>query len=76
MCRAFARDVLRAFIPERPDVDALQEVLAGTKQDGPDRQMQIVNQPGLTDAEGDNYVIRDGIVVIPQETVVPDGTVI
>ena len=28
------------------------------------------------DAESDLYVIRDGIVVIPNGTVVPDGTVI
>jgi hypothetical protein len=28
------------------------------------------------DDEGENYVIRDGIVVIPKAAVVPDGTVI
>jgi len=38
--------------------------------------VRIVNQRGLTDAEGDNYVIRDGLVVIPRGTIVPDGTVI
>ncbi len=38
--------------------------------------VRIVNQRGLTDAEGDNYVIRDGIVVIPRGTIVPEGTVI
>ena len=26
--------------------------------------------------EGENYVIRDGIVVVPNGAVVPDGTVI
>jgi glucose-1-phosphate adenylyltransferase len=40
------------------------------------RNVKIVNQKGARDDEGDNYVIRDGIVVIPRGTVVPDGTVI
>ena len=40
------------------------------------REVQIVNRMGLQDAEGDNYVIRDGIVVIPKGAVVRDGTVI
>jgi glucose-1-phosphate adenylyltransferase len=38
--------------------------------------VQIVNRPNRQHAEGDNYVIRDGIVVIPNGAVVPDGTVI
>jgi glucose-1-phosphate adenylyltransferase len=38
--------------------------------------VQIVNRRNLQQAEGDNYVIRDGIVVIPNGAVVPDGTVI
>jgi glucose-1-phosphate adenylyltransferase len=40
------------------------------------RGVHIVNQRGVQNDEGDNYVIRDGIVVIPRGTVVPDGTVI
>jgi glucose-1-phosphate adenylyltransferase len=38
--------------------------------------VRIVNQRGLTEDEGENYVIRDGIVVIPRGAIVPDGTVI
>jgi glucose-1-phosphate adenylyltransferase len=38
--------------------------------------VRLVNQRGLKDAEGDNYVIREGIVVIPRGTAVPDGTII
>jgi glucose-1-phosphate adenylyltransferase len=38
--------------------------------------VQIVNRRNLQQAEDDNYVIRDGIVVIPNGAVVPDGTVI
>jgi glucose-1-phosphate adenylyltransferase len=40
------------------------------------RNVRIVNRRGLVDDEGDNYVIRDGVVVIPKAAVVPDGTVI
>jgi glucose-1-phosphate adenylyltransferase len=40
------------------------------------RDVRIVNKRGVTDDEGDNYVIRDGIVAIPRGTIVPDGTVI
>src|SRR5262249_27150996 len=40
------------------------------------RNVRLVNQQGVLHGEGANYVIRDGIVVIPNSTVVPDGTVI
>ena len=40
------------------------------------RNVKIINQRGVTDDEGDNYVIRDGIVAIPRGTIIPDGTVI
>ena len=40
------------------------------------RNVRIVNRQNVEEAEGDNYVIRDGIVVIPRGTVVPDGSVI
>lgn len=37
---------------------------------------RIVNEKGLEEAEGKNYVIREGVVVIPKGAVVMDGTVI
>lgn len=40
------------------------------------KNVRIVNQAGLREGSGTLYVIRDGIVVIPDGTVVPDGTVI
>jgi glucose-1-phosphate adenylyltransferase len=40
------------------------------------RNVKIINQRGVTDDEGDNYVIRDGIVAIPRGTIISDGTVI
>lgn len=38
--------------------------------------VRIINRQGLADREGDNYVIRDGIICIPRGKIVPDGTVI
>jgi glucose-1-phosphate adenylyltransferase len=38
--------------------------------------VRIVNQRQVKDDEGKNFVIRDGIVVIPRAAVVLDGTVI
>jgi glucose-1-phosphate adenylyltransferase len=40
------------------------------------KNVQIVNRRGVLDDEGESYVIRDGIVVIPRGTIVPDNTVI
>ena len=40
------------------------------------RNVRIVNRRGVQEEEGANYVIRDGIVVLPKAAVVPDGTVI
>ena len=40
------------------------------------RNVRITNQAKVRDAETEMYVIRDGIVVLPRGTVVPDGTVI
>ncbi|MCS6977366.1 MAG: glucose-1-phosphate adenylyltransferase [Gemmatales bacterium] len=40
------------------------------------RNVRITNQRNLENADGPNYAIRDGIVVIPKEVIVPDGTVI
>jgi glucose-1-phosphate adenylyltransferase len=40
------------------------------------RNVQIVNRHNLEAGEGACYAIRDGIVIVPNEAVVPDGTVI
>jgi glucose-1-phosphate adenylyltransferase len=40
------------------------------------RNVQLVNRGNVQEGEGDNYVIRDGLVVIPNGAAVPDGTVI
>jgi glucose-1-phosphate adenylyltransferase len=38
--------------------------------------VRITNRKGLLEDDGANYVIREGIVVIPKAAIVPDGTVI
>ena len=38
--------------------------------------VRIVNEQAVTEADGENYFIRDGIVVIPKNVTVPDGTVV
>lgn len=40
------------------------------------RNVQIVNRRDVTEDEGENYVIRGGVVVLPRGAIVPDGTVI
>ncbi len=40
------------------------------------RNVQIVNHHNIKNHDGGDYVIRDGIVVVPRATVVPDGTII
>ncbi|HXG94763.1 MAG TPA: glucose-1-phosphate adenylyltransferase [Blastocatellia bacterium] len=38
--------------------------------------VRIVNEQGIQEHEGDGYFIRDGIVIIPKNGVIADGTVI
>jgi glucose-1-phosphate adenylyltransferase len=38
--------------------------------------VQIRNVDKLSDADGDQYFIRDGIVVVPKKGIIPSGTVI
>lgn len=40
------------------------------------RNVRITNHSRVADDEKDNYVIREGIVVIPKGAIVPDGSVI
>ena len=39
-------------------------------------QVSITNSRGVKEADGDNYYIRDGIVVVAKDAVIPSGTVI
>ena len=40
------------------------------------RNVRITNESGRREHDADAYVIRDGIVVVPKNAVIPDGTVI
>ena len=40
------------------------------------RDCRIVNASGVDAAEGDGWTIRDGIVVVRKNAVIPDGTVV
>ena len=40
------------------------------------RNVRIVNEKNIQQDEGPNWMIRDGIVVIPKNSVIPDDTVI
>jgi glucose-1-phosphate adenylyltransferase len=40
------------------------------------RNVRICNEAGVEEADGDGWAIRDGIVVVAKNAVVPDGTVI
>ncbi len=40
------------------------------------RNVRIVNKGGIREAEGPSWVIREGIVVVPKNAVIPDGTTI
>jgi glucose-1-phosphate adenylyltransferase len=39
-------------------------------------RVELVNARGIAYQETDDYVIRDGIIVVPKHSVIPDGTVI
>ena len=38
--------------------------------------VKLVNARGVSDETAENYVIKDGIIVIPKNAIIPDGTVI
>jgi len=40
------------------------------------RGVQICNEAGIEEADGDGWAIRDGIVVVAKNAVIPDGTII
>jgi glucose-1-phosphate adenylyltransferase len=38
--------------------------------------VRIVNEGNRTHHDGEGYYVRDGIVIVPKNGVIPDGTVI
>src|SRR5882762_11018037 len=60
--RAFARNVLRAFIAQGAHIDVVQEMLPGTEQDRPDGEMQFVNQGGAQILPNSGYAATEADV--------------
>ncbi len=40
------------------------------------KDVKLVNERGVSEEEGENYYIRDGIIIIPKNEIIRDGTVI
>ena len=40
------------------------------------RGVKIVNQAGIMEKDGNGYFIREGIVIVAKNGIIPDGTVI
>jgi glucose-1-phosphate adenylyltransferase len=40
------------------------------------RGVRIVNEAGIKEKDGDGYFIREGIVIVPKNAVIPNGSVI
>jgi len=38
--------------------------------------VKLINARVVSDETAENYVIKDGIIVIPKNAIIPDGTVI
>src|SRR3984885_12375890 len=49
------RHILGAFIAQSTHIDVVQEMLSGTKQDGSDGEMQLVNQAGAQKLPNGGY---------------------
>src|SRR6266446_4969318 len=60
--RAFARDVLRAFIAQATHIDVVQQMLPGTEQDRPDGEMQLVDQAGAQILPDSGYAATEAHV--------------
>ena len=40
------------------------------------RGVRLLNEAGLGEKDGEGYFIRDGIVIVPKDAAIPDGTVV
>jgi glucose-1-phosphate adenylyltransferase len=72
--RGAARDPGRVPQGIGPDCEIRRAIIDKNARIG--RGVKIVNATGASDLESERWTIRDGIVVIPKDTTIPDGTVI
>jgi len=76
------------FYDRDEEADGVQEVPLGIGMDSTldrvivdknariGRGVRLVNERGLQEADGENYYIRSGIIIVPKGAVVPDGTIV
>jgi glucose-1-phosphate adenylyltransferase len=76
------------FYDRDEEADGVQEVPLGIGMDSTldrvivdknariGRGVRLVNERGVQEADGENYYIRSGIIIVPKGAVVPDGTVV
>jgi glucose-1-phosphate adenylyltransferase len=70
------RDSARGLPPLGIGADAVLDRVIVDKNARIGRGVRILNEARAEQQEGDGYYIRDGIVVIPKNAVIPDGAVI
>jgi glucose-1-phosphate adenylyltransferase len=39
-------------------------------------RVKIVNEAGVSEADGDGFYVREGIVIVPKDGVIPDGSIV
>ena len=44
--------------------------------ESPHDGVRLINQSGVQHADGHGYVIRNGIIIVPKDGVIPDGTTV
>ena len=72
IAKANARGVLPLGIGE----DCVVEQAIVDKNARVGRGVRLVNEAGLREKDGEGYYIRDGIVLVPKDAVIADGTVV
>ncbi len=55
MRRSFASDVVRALVAQSTQVDPVQKMLPGAKQNGSDGEMQLIDERGLQELPDRGY---------------------
>lgn len=71
-----ARDAARGIPPMGIGADSVIEHAIIDKNARIGSGVRIVNEAGAQEKDGDGYFIREGIVIVPKNGVVPDGRVI
>jgi glucose-1-phosphate adenylyltransferase len=71
-----ARAVARGVPPLGIGSDSVIERAIVDKNARIGRGVRIVNEAGVRERDGEGYYVREGIVIVPKDAVIPDGTLI